>query len=209
MTHPEAVPVAIRFEPPLQKEIIMYDNKSHSLNFTPSLVKTIGTYNYSVILTDYHKENKTYEFIFWVRSPPFFSRPLNKIFAVRIGQIQQLTLQMTEPDNFNMTHSEIPSVFTKTQNVTYTFHPKVQNHLGKFKVKGRITNKWGFLDFEFNVLVFNDPPMLQPPPQDLDVVQESPTVSYTLPEPKDPEAHTFTIRTYEFNKQALPSFMVY
>ena len=79
-----------------------------------------------------------------------------------------------------------PTSFTIFKDFTYTFSPIKKEDLGINVIKGQLKNKWGTLDYEFKVEVFNEAPFFVTNPVDKMVLQDT-TINLALPTAKDPE----------------------
>jgi hypothetical protein len=130
-----------------------------------------------------------------------------KSLRIRVGSISKFKLPLSDEGSFKVKHKEIP-MFARIENIIYTLKPMTQAFLGINKVKGKVSNMWGSIDFEFQIEVFNEPPYFVKQPSDRYIMQDT-SVVFSLPAHKDEEGQTVTVNIVEVAKKSMPIFMTF
>jgi hypothetical protein len=182
---PDGGPVSVRWGIVTPYDFIKFDQTTNSFTFNPIDVSMIGYYNIMVTLTDLHMGTYSEEFTLTVHRPPILSAKMKKNYLVKVGSVVELDLSLYSTDGIDTSHASLPG-FVTFDKFLYTIKPTILSHLGIFPIKGRLQNKWGFLDFDFRIEVTNDPPILAVNPKDLVILQDD-KVTYALPAAIDPE----------------------
>jgi hypothetical protein len=157
---PDGGPVSVRWGIVTIFDFIKFEPTTNTFAFNPMEVNMIGEYNIMVTLTDHHEGTYSEKFTLRVHRPPMFAVLMKKFYTMKVGSLFELELPLYETDGIETSHSSLPAGFVKFEKFSYTFMPTTITHLGIFLIKGRLQNKWGFLDFDFRIEVKNDPPNL-------------------------------------------------
>jgi hypothetical protein len=111
-------------------------------------------------------------------------------------------------EDLTIKHDKLP-LFVVFENLTYTFRPKLEEHLGQSIVRGYILNDYGSTEFTIQVQVLNDAPLLAmgPPKTEVLLLGSEPRV-IELGDILDPDGDATQVRVQVLPKP-LPPFLRY
>ena len=75
-------------------------------------------------------------------------------------------IPILDKDEANITILSQPQ-FAINEHFIFTFLPNLKKHIGRFQIKTNIFNEWGSIYVNFDLEVYNEPPLFLAKPEDI------------------------------------------
>lgn len=142
-------------------KFVMLDQNTHTFTFKPTLNSQLGTHLITVSITDVNGASVSQDFSLKVGGPPRLFAQVKKKQKMQILSTAQYFIPILDKDETNITIISQPK-FAYHEDFMFTFIPQLGEHIGRFHIKTKVFNEWGFLDVNFDLEVFNEPPLFLP-----------------------------------------------